>query len=184
MFFILFNQALVLQSWEEGEWKRTHRFCYFSVLRENETKDFPSLGPFLAMSVNRSFIAIVFFPIEHPTGLLHPFTTPNNPHPLHKHLQIFITRNYFSIFPKPHKQKHALGFGHRGHGRQESDSACCVCVCGWSSGGQGAFGSLYSGKYWCVWWEVVLLVAEAELCWLGLGIEGKRGALLSSSRLC
>lgn len=80
------------------------------------------------MSVNRSFIAIVFFPIEHPTGLLHPFTTPNNPHPLHKHLQIFITRNYFSIFPKPHKQKHALGFGHRGHGRQESDSACCVCV--------------------------------------------------------
>lgn len=76
----------------------THRF-YFSVGRENETKDFPSLGPFLAMSLNRSFIAIVFFPIEHPTGLLHPFTTPNNPHPLHKHLQIFITRNYFSISP-------------------------------------------------------------------------------------
>lgn len=135
------------------------------------------------MSVNRSFIAIVFFPIEHPTGLLHPFTTPNNPHPLHKHLQIFITRNYFSISPNSTNRNKHWGSG-TGVMAVRKVTVHVVCVCGWSSGGQGAFGSLYSGKYWCVWWEVVLLVAEAELCWLGLGIEGKRGALLSSSRLC
>lgn len=55
----------------------THRF-YFSVGRENETKDFPSLGPFLAMSLNRSFIAIVFFQLSTLLGcciLLQPLTT-------------------------------------------------------------------------------------------------------------
>lgn len=131
MFFILFNQALVLQSWEEGEWKRTHRFCYFSVLRENETKDFPSLGPFLAMSLNRSFIAIVFFPIEHPTGLLHPFTTPNNPHSLHKHLQIFITRNYFSISPNSTNRNTHWGSGTGVMAvRKVTVHVVCVCVDG------------------------------------------------------
>lgn len=38
------------------------------------------------------------FPIELPTVPLYLFTAPNNSHQQHNYLQIFITRNYFTIF--------------------------------------------------------------------------------------
>lgn len=77
--------------------------------KRNERLSFA--GPLFSNPTEWILYCNCFFPIEHPTGLLHPFTTPNNPHPLHNHLQIFITRNYFAISPNHTNRNARRGSG-------------------------------------------------------------------------
>lgn len=90
------------------------------------------------------------FPIELPTVPLYLFTAPNNSHQQHNYLQIFITRNYFTIFSTTLPRSLSLREGREGWRTESLESGL----------------SEWSTSFLFVSWRVVGSFAWTWCCWL------------------